>query len=45
MATGRGPRGKGEWHTDRLDRLPGLKFMRTLGVCNLAGGPFAFADT
>jgi hypothetical protein len=34
-----------EWHTDQLDRLPGLKFMRTLWVCNVAGGPFAFAAT
>jgi hemoglobin len=33
------------WHTDQLDRLPGLKFMRTLWVCNVAGGPFAFAAT
>ena len=28
-----------EWHTNKLDRLPGLKFMRTLWVCNVAGGP------
>ena len=28
-----------EWHTDKLDRLAGLKFMRTLWVCNVAGGP------
>ena len=34
-----------EWHTDRLDRLPGLKFMRTLWVCNVAGGPFAYVGT
>lgn len=34
-----------EWHTDRLDRLPGLKFMRTLWVCNVAGGPFQFTAT
>ena len=34
-----------EWHTDQLDRLPGLKFMRTLWVCNVAGGPFSFAAT
>jgi hypothetical protein len=27
-----------KWHTDQLDRLPGLKFMRTLWVCNVAGG-------
>ena len=34
-----------EWHTDRLDRLPGLKFMRTLWVCAVAGGPFHYAAT
>jgi hemoglobin len=33
------------WHTDSLDRLPGLKFMRTLWVCNVAGGPFQFTAT
>lgn len=26
-------------------RLPGLKFMRTLWVCNVAGGPFEFSAT
>jgi hemoglobin len=34
-----------EWHTKSLDRLPGLKFMRTLWVCNIAGGPFQFTAT
>ena len=34
-----------EWHTERLDRLPGLKFMRTLWVCHVAGGPFSFVAT
>jgi hemoglobin len=34
-----------EWHTKSLDRLPGLKFMRTLWVCNVAGGPFQFSAT
>lgn len=34
-----------EWHTKSLDRLPGLKFMRTLWVCNVAGGPFQFTAT
>jgi hemoglobin len=33
------------WHTESLDRLPGLKFMRTLWICNVAGGPFTFAAT
>ena len=34
-----------EWHTNNLGRLPGLKFMRTLWVCDVAGGPFHFAAT
>ena len=34
-----------EWHTDSLERLPGLKFMRTLWVCNVAGGPFEYTAT
>jgi hemoglobin len=34
-----------EWHNDNLDRLPGLKFMRTLWVCNVAGGRFQFTAT
>ena len=34
-----------EWHTDNLGRLPGLKFMRTLWVCNVAGGPQQYAAT
>jgi hemoglobin len=34
-----------EWHTEKLDRLAGLKFMRTLWVCEIAGGPFQFAAT
>ena len=34
-----------EWHTKQLARLPGLKFMRTLWVCNVAGGPFEYAGT
>lgn len=29
-----------EWHSEEyVTRLPGLKFMRTLWLCNLAGGP------
>lgn len=31
-----------EWHRNSLDRLPGLKFMRTLWVCNVSGGPFQY---
>ncbi len=34
-----------EWHTKSLDRLPGLKFMRTLWVCAVAGGPFEYTAT
>ncbi len=34
-----------EWHTNNLGRLPGLKFMRSLWVCNVAGGPFEYAAT
>jgi hemoglobin len=34
-----------EWHTKSLERLPGLKFMRTLWVCDVSGGPFKFAAT
>jgi hemoglobin len=34
-----------EWHTNNLARLPGLKFMRTLWVCNVAGGPQHYAAT
>ena len=34
-----------EWHTKNLDRLPGLKFMRTLWVCQDTGGPFKFSAT
>jgi hemoglobin len=34
-----------DWHRNSLDRLPGLKFMRTLWVCNVAGGPFQYTAT
>jgi len=34
-----------EWHTKNLGRLPGLKFMRTLWVCNVAGGPQEYTAT
>ncbi len=34
-----------DWHTNSLERLPGLKFMRTLWVCDVAGGPFDFTAT
>jgi hemoglobin len=34
-----------EWHTNNLGRLPGLKFMRTLWVCDVAGGPMKYVGT
>ena len=34
-----------EWSTKHLDRLAGLKFMRTLWLCEAAGGPYTFAAT
>src|SRR5512141_355170 len=34
-----------EWHKAKLARLPGLKFMRTLWVCHVAGGPFEYVGT
>ena len=34
-----------EWHTRNLKRLPGLKFMRTLWVAEVSGGPFKFTAT
>jgi len=34
-----------EWSTNDLGRLAGLKFMRTLWVCEVAGGPQVYAAT
>lgn len=34
-----------EWSTKHLDRLAGLKFMRTLWLCEAAGGPYTYAAT
>lgn len=34
-----------EWHTNNLGRLPGLKFERTLWVCQVSGGPFTYQGT
>jgi hemoglobin len=34
-----------EWHTNNLGRLAGLKFMRTLWVADVAGGPYTFVPT
>lgn len=34
-----------EWHRNQLTRLPGLKFMRTLWMCDVTGGPYTFVST
>ena len=34
-----------EWSTKSIGRLAGLKFMRTLWLCNVAGGPFEYSPT
>lgn len=34
-----------EWYEKHMDRLPGLKFMRTIWVSDAAGGPFKFHST
>ena len=34
-----------EWHNQHLERLPGLKFMRTLWVCDITGGPQQYVAT
>jgi hemoglobin len=46
-AVGQGSRNDAldEWSTKELDRLPGLKFMRTLWLCEVSGGPFTFEAT
>src|SRR5688572_13059530 len=33
------------WHRNSLNRLAGLKFMRTLWVCEKSGGPYKFVPT
>ncbi len=33
------------WSVEQPERLPGLKFMRTLWVCNVAAGPFQYTAT
>jgi hemoglobin len=43
-ARSRNPRLR-RWHTKQLGRLPGLKFMRTLWVAEVSGGPFRFSAT
>ena len=47
-AVGRGSKNEAldEWSTkEAATRLPGLKFMRTLWVCAVAGGPFEYSPT
>lgn len=34
-----------EWSRNSLVRLPGLKWMRTLWVCDVGGGPYKFVAT
>lgn len=34
-----------DWHRNSLNRLPGLKFMRTLWVAEVTGGPYKFVPT
>ena len=34
-----------KWHRESLGRLPGLKFQRTLWVCEVTGGPFKYSPT
>ncbi|HEX6111239.1 MAG TPA: group 1 truncated hemoglobin [Geminicoccaceae bacterium] len=34
-----------QWSVEQPDRLPGLKFMRTLWVASVAGGPFEYTAT
>jgi hemoglobin len=34
-----------EWHTNNLGRLPGLTFMRTMWLCEVAGGPQRYSAT
>jgi hemoglobin len=34
-----------QWSVEQPERLPGLKFMRTLWVANVSGGPFEYTPT
>jgi hemoglobin len=34
-----------QWSNEQLDRLPGLKWMRTLWVADASGGPYTFVAT
>lgn len=33
------------WSRNKLDRLPGLKWMRTLWVADISGGPYTYVPT
>ena len=34
-----------EWSNDQPERLPGLKWMRTLWACEVSGGPYKYVGT
>jgi hemoglobin len=34
-----------KWSNDQPERLPGLKWMRTLWVCEVSGGPYKYVAT
>jgi len=34
-----------DWHRNKLNRLPGLKWMRTLWVADISGGPYKYVAT
>ena len=34
-----------DWHRNNLERLPGLKFMRSLWVAKVSGGPYQYTPT
>ena len=34
-----------DWSNDQPERLPGLKWMRTLWVCDVSGGPYQYMGT
>jgi hemoglobin len=34
-----------QWSNEQPERLPGLKWMRTLWVCHVSGGPFQYVGT
>lgn len=34
-----------QWSVEQPERLPGLKWMRTLWVCQVSGGPYQYVGT